>query len=214
VLNTVDLSVKGGSAEGNSGGHGGDITMTTQTVFAWPQATFEVLENSGALSAAGGRGASGGMGGTITLNGRVSATSRGAVDARGGAGTTGGGGNGGEFDLNSDSGPVVSSASVDVSAAVAGGGIVLLPGFGGGIYMSAVSITNSGTLLARGGAGDLTTGRGGGGGVVELNSIGGTTVVTAPAPAGIAVSGGTAMTPGAPGYVSIDGFLVTSQWTH
>jgi hypothetical protein len=214
VLNTVDLSVKGGSAEGNSGGNGGDITMTTQSVFAWPQATFEVLENSGALSAAGGRGATGGMGGTITLNGRVSATSRGAVDARGGAGTTGGGGNGGQFDLTSDSGPVVASASVDVSAAVAGGGTVLMPGVGGGISMRAVSITNSGTLLARGGAGDLTTGRGGGGGVVELNSIGGTTVVTAPAPAGIVVSGGAAMTPGAPGSVSIDGFLVTSRWTH
>lgn len=214
VMNTVELRARGGAGDALAGGNGGSVSLYTQTDYEWPAATWEILDTSGPISVNGGLGSTGGNGGSVYVQGRIAVTSSGSIEAKGGAGTTAAGGTGGSVGVFSQAGRVTASASIDASAGLAGGGPVQNPGVGGDITLRGVPVVNSGTLTAKGGAADIVTGTGGAGGYVLLSSVGGPTQNTVAAPAGIVVSGGTAQTPGAAGAVSIDGFLVTSQWTH
>jgi len=214
VMNTVELRARGGAGDALAGGNGGSVSLYTQTDYEWPAATWEILDTSGPISVNGGLGSTGGNGGSVYVQGRIAVSSSGSIEAKGGAGTTAAGGMGGSVGVFSLAGRVTASASIDASAGLAGGGPVQNPGVGGNITLSGVPVVNSGTLTAKGGAADIATGTGGAGGYVLLTSVGGPTQNTVAAPAGIVVSGGTGQTPGAAGAVSIDGFLVTSQWTH
>ncbi len=215
VLNTVALHAHGGDGTGSAvGGTGGHVSLQTQLDVEWPAATFEVVDNAGTIDVRGGQGAQGGTGGQVDLRGRVAVTSSGAIDAKGGLGATIGGGRGGDVRGSAASGRFSSTGTIDVSAGIAGGGPPPAPASGGSVQLAGVPVAVSGTLTAKGGAADLMAGTGGPGGTVQLLSTGGLiTQNTLPMPAGIVVSGGTAQTPGAPGLVVIDGFVVTNQWT-
>lgn len=220
VLVTSDLVARGGETDpmastSMAGGTGGNISLVTAQELASARAFWEQVRTSGNMNVAGGQGPIGGIGGYLSIVGVSGVTASGAFDARGGLGTAGNGGNGGGCNLMSTSGRVDSAVNTDTSAGSSGGNFVSAPGEGGGVQVLGVDVTNSGTHRARGGSGNLMGGVGGRGGtVIFAASTGHTTQNTVAAPAGIDVSGGAAATPGNAGQVSIDGVLVTSQWTH
>lgn len=218
VVNTLAIAAHGGTGVMGSrsvGGQGGRVTFDTQSDVEPPNATWEVVLNSGAIDVRGGAGESGGSGGFMQVFGRVGVTSSADFDARGGLSGTVGSASGGSMTLRSLAGRVTSSGAIELSAGssmVAGADVF---GAGAGeLYVEGARVAFSSTVRAVGGAVDTATATGGPGGFVTLRSNDGRpSDVSTMAPGGIVVSGGAGLVRGSAGAVTIDDFLVTPQWT-
>ena len=84
------------------------------------------------------------------------------------------------------------------------------------IYILGSGATDSGTLKAQGGS-NAAVGVGGFGGQVSIASTSGASSLSVAKPGGIVVSGGTGnggATTAASGSITVDGRLVTEQYTH
>jgi hypothetical protein len=210
VVNQLALSARGGASGMTSqaaGGAGGRVELLTQPNRNAPLASWELLDNSGAIDVTGGAGIIAGAGGSVTLRGRAGVNCTGTVTAAAGAGTDSSA-TGGVVHFES-LGVVTTSGSIDASSAGTSTG----PGSAGGdITLTGNTVQVGATLSANGS--NSSAGAGGGGGWVTLNSMSRNTQVTAPAVTGISVKAGTGTPSGARGGVTIDGFDATASWTH
>jgi collagen type VII alpha len=215
IVNYSDLSAMGGAApNAPSGSSGGNISLTTQSSAYFPGPQFEIVLNAGAVNTSSLGNNNNGGAGNINFYGRNGVKNSGALTANGGSGPNTGdsGSAAGSVSLIAENGPVTNGAAIS-----AVGGAALGTGTGGSAGNVAIigyGTNNSGAINAAGGAGDVTLGNGGNGGQVLLSTFTGLSVNTAPAPAGIVVSGGAAKNPGATGQLLIDGRDHTSTFTH
>jgi len=221
VVNYSDLSANGGTGGSAAGGDASLIGLATDSRVVPGSGQFEQVLNFGQIEASGGNGAAGGSAAQVVLYGLTGILNTGAVAARSGnssetfainckngfcSQTPGG------FEELSPAGAVNNTGNVDTSA----GSAIDRGASGAFIVLSGKSVTDSGSLIATGGSASASGGLGGSGGGVILSSQDDSTSVTAAAPAGISVAGGAAPdgTPGQAGSVQIDGWSVTSHWTH
>ncbi len=211
VVNDVNLYARGGAGGAGVGGGGGAVTLTTQSQYAFSGDDFEQVINAGLIDDSGGDGGTGATGGGITFYGLTGLTNTGALTARGGAGNTDTGGSGASIQLTSGAGAASNSGDLDAS----GGAGSTTGGAAGTVSLAALSCDDSGQLSAAGGAAGAG-GSGGAGGQVSLWSESAASVITAGAPGGISVAGGTAPDglPGPAGQVLVDGWDNTNQWSH
>jgi hypothetical protein len=195
----ADVRAIGGDAtdaEGGSGGEGGEVGLWTCT--SPDRARFaggNVALVGGSVDARGGSsaGGQGGDGTYVTVSAYEWAEIRGTVDASGGAGVDGG--SGGYLDVYGTGG----RASVSAALTCDGGEGVEEGGDAGQIEVLGLLVDVSAELSCDGGDGV----DGGAGGGIEVLSLDGTSVVTAPLHA--AAGTGTEQD-GRPGAALIDGF--------
>jgi hypothetical protein len=210
VVNQLPLSAHGGSgamAAQAVGGMGGSVQVSTQSYRNAPLASWELVDNSGAIDVTGGAGASAGQGGSAYLRGRAGVNCTGTVAAGSGAGGSSSAA-GGSVHFESLA-AVTTTGSIDASSAGTSPG----PGSDGGDITLTGSAVQVGANLSANGS-SSSTGAGGAGGWVTLSSSGRGTQVTAPPTTGISVKAGTGTPAGARGTVYIDGFDATVNWTH
>ncbi|MFA6081342.1 MAG: hypothetical protein WC741_02955 [Patescibacteria group bacterium] len=195
----------GSATSGGAGGGGGRATTTTTQ-----------LNGSGG---GGGYGALGGGAGNAGSNGGTNASGDGGGGAIPSAAIGGGGGGGGTYGLADLSKLFFGSgggAGGSLGSVFKGGA----GGYGGGIiYISATTVTNSGTIKSNGTtggssttSGTSTTGAGGGGAGGSIYILGnsvslGTTIVTASA--GSKGTGGNAAGNGGVGRIAVGGPSIT-----
>jgi hypothetical protein len=220
VLDYVNLSARGGSGGDLAGGPGGNLQLVINASSFFPGDDFENVVTATTLDCSSGDGANGGGDGSagITINAVTGASLSGQLLARGGAGDGSGnnglGGSGGVLHASTIHGTLTDAAIGDFS----GGNGARRPGSGTAATLNADRVIFSGQLSLNGGAGTAANTPGANGGEVDITSNGGVpSQITAPAPGSISVK------PGAPGNggeasvegaVFIDGFNVTSSWSH
>ncbi len=215
VINDVDLVSRGGASGAGSGGSGGQVQLITQSSYYFPGDAFEQVRNTGRVDVGGGDGQSGGSGGSFQFYGLTGVTNSGPLTARGGVGLAASGGTDANSSrLTSDNGEVISSAAIDVS----GGDGVTQGGGSAQLDLQGTTVTVSADLVAKGGAASASVGgSGGAGGTIVIGSSAGSSSISVAAPGGVSVAGGAAAqagTPGKVGTVTIDGWNLTSSWTH
>lgn len=222
-----DVACHGGAAPGGGGGGGGFVQLTTQSQIWEAADDYENVIVAGNIDLSGGTGVQGGNAGALSIFGNTGVTNHGALTVHGGQGTNGRGGSGAisegpGISIASPNGDVTSDGVIDGSGgASAGSGpactaqIALACGSGGGdggrIQITGRHVSDSANILAAGGSADTA---GGYGGSVAISSSAAPTSITAAAPAGITVAGGSGSPAGPPGTVEIDGRLETADWTH
>ncbi len=220
VINYADLVARGGTGGTGIGGSGGLLNLSTQAQFYFGGDAFEQVINAGNIDVSGGAStvpgaeSNGGDSSGVRFYGLTGVTNLGGITARGGASAGLNGGSVKGVWLGSDNGVVTNSNTIDVS----GGASSWSNGGGAGtIVFAGTTAVDTGALIAAGGVSTAAECNGGTGGGVQITSTIGFSSVTVAAPAGISVAGGTALqsgTPGAAGQVNIDGWNLTSSWTH
>lgn len=212
VVNGADVATLGGdSYAAAAAGNGANVLLSSANSDVTSLATSgEVAINSGKLWVSGGgsTGGNGGLSGTIKIVGAIKVENHGvlqcsdAFSANLAGGATMPAGNGAGVTLLSGAGPVTSDANI-----LCDGGDASSSGTatqGKPIVLEGTTVTVSGALSSQGGSGSGAA-VGNDGGVINLLSTAGTTTSTAT----YSVNGGSSAKTVTPGWVVIDGKVVS-----